>query len=179
MTYPAIDRRKLFAWLLLGALCLQRLVCLIGVEVMHVVEVRQDMTGLEQAFANQLTDLDGTMLYVRAQDQENQVPIRNIGYLPSIVLAEEVGDEIVYLTLSNEPFRTYETVNLTKNVTPDQEDPFCQTRVNKSRMFSDFYFDQMKIPSQLTSAETQLTLPLPAFWENPVTKVPTPPPRQA
>lgn len=154
------------------------MVCLIGFEIIHEVEVQKEMNAIEQVVAQKIRETIGARFFVQMQDQNDTYGLRNGAYSSSLIFAEEVNDEVYYFTLTSAPFTSFEYHKITTTDDPDTGDePYNQSRAYKSKLFSDFYFSipDIQLPGDVVYSDPESLHQI--KWDDPADNVLTPPPQ--
>lgn len=174
----AARKRRLYAWALLLALGFQRIIGLVGSEMVYVVQVSAKMNATEVAIADKLRHDTGLDVRVEVQDDEKLASLLALGYSTPFVFVEEIDGQVCYYTVAN-PTYQFITSDAVGNEQSDEQLPQSPSPTSKEKLIADFYFWRHGFLLQdQTSFHASIAF-LASFWRSPLIDVTSPPPEMA
>ncbi len=171
-------KRRLYAWALLLVLFSQRLLGLVGSDIVYAVEIDAMMNPAEEAIAEKLRDDTGLEFKVEIRDEEQVGFLLRLGYSTPFLLSEDIDGETRYYTLSH-PKETEMKVARTPSGEPDTRIPPNPVRTGKDRLIADFFFCSSGFVVKQPANASIPGATLPSFSEAPFLAIPSPPPQRA
>lgn len=173
----AHKKRLFYAWILLAAICSQRLIGLVSSDIIYAMEIERQMNAMETAIAEEVGRLTGLDVRIEIQSREQLGLLMNMGYATPFVFSSETDDgQIQYYTVSSMPATEGETIC----ADPEQQHipplPSHPVRASKDRLAADFCFWGLHWPScdlHIASRPGNLTSPR---WQDPFIPLNAPPP---
>ena len=171
-------KRFYFACLLLLAFCLQRIIGIVGSEIVYAIEVESRMNAVEQTIAEKFKKETGVEIQIKLEDDDQMDWLLNLGYSAPFIFSDKIDDQIHYFTIEKFPDRIV-TYAYHATDQPDQQVPVDNPRNFKDRLFSDFYFWESGLSfKKFSMIKPGLGL-FPLFRKNPFIAIPSPPPKLA
>lgn len=171
-------KEQLFAWLLLSVLCLQRILGLVGHDLVYMVEEASGMTELEMVVSEKVKRETGADVQVRIQKQDQLELLQMLGYSAPFIFSKEIGDTTLYYTLEYTSPRVIQHTFAEPGSTDPLELP-NSTRFLKEVVLSKFFWWETGLTFWNTPAERVSGKTVPHFWDDSFISVPSPPPRLA
>lgn len=132
-------KRRCFAWLLLAAFCLQRILGIVGSHWVQVVEIEVDMDQREQQIADRIRTENQFDVQVKIQDEQQLEFLQSQGYTAPFIFSDELDGEVWYYTIDH---TSTELIKYEHSLSEQQEPlpgPGDQ-RVTPDDLFSKFFF---------------------------------------
>lgn len=173
----AHKKRLFYAWILLAAICSQRLIGLVGSDIVFAVEIERQMNAAETAIAEEIMRLTGLDVRIEVQNPEQLDLLMNMGYATPFIFSSETADgQIHYYTVSGLPATAVETIcaDLEKQAPPLPSHP---VRASKDRLVADFCFGEPQWFSRDLHIAPCPGCLHPPRWQDPFIPVNAPPPR--
>ncbi|MCB0629275.1 MAG: hypothetical protein R2824_26290 [Saprospiraceae bacterium] len=176
MPLPTERKGRIFAWVLLLILCLQRVLGLVSSELVYTVEVISGMSDIETTIAQKLQQETGTEVQIKIRDRNEVENLQILGYSAPFVFSEDVDGTIWYYTVENKPSDviryTYNEAgsNAPANL-PDTN------RFSKEDVLTKFFWWTPRLPSHSLVAADVSGQTVPQFRDDPFIAVRYPPPR--
>lgn len=171
-------KRRLYAWVLLLALFSQRLLGLVGSDLVYAVEIDAMMNPAEEAIAEKLQDDTGLDFNVEIRDKEQVDFLLRLGYSTPFLLSENIDGETQYYTLSH-PQKNRIKVAQVPSGEPDTQIPPNPVRSGKDRLIADFFFWSSAFMVKQPSNAPIPGATLASCAEAPFIAIPSPPPQRA
>jgi len=168
--------RRIYAWALLLALGLQRIVGPVANEEIVVLDIPFEMNKTEKIIAHKLGDELGSELSIAILDTRDRDVLTYMGYSAPFVFSETVDEEVRYFTINENPKTLLLQDKGNQSDIPDNC-PMQSQRAAKDRLFSDFYFNYPEIPSFDYPNFAIRESTVPDFWKEPFIAISSPPPR--
>lgn len=169
-------KRFYFAWFLLLALCLQRIIGLVGSEIVYAIEVERNMNKVEEAIAEKIKNETGFDLFIANKDKNQMEQLENLGYSAPFIFSENIDSQLYYYTVDISNVTTF-SFSKVDGKNPDPTIPFDINRSFKDRLFSDFYFSE---PNLLIKKNPFFNIDGTAYlhsWKDPFISILSPPPK--
>lgn len=140
------SQRQVLAWILLLALCMQRIVGYVGRDVVHVALIEMSMDEEEQEIARQIKSDIGLNVYIRILGDKQLSQDHQSGYSAPFIVSLLKEHQVRHYSLSYMPDST---LNYTYLTTGQQDVPIehIPQRPLSERLYSYFYFWNIKFPS--------------------------------
>ena len=170
--------RSVLSWLMLLIFFAQRIIGLVGGEIVYAVEVESRRNPTEEVMVEKIRSEKGLDMQVAVRSEAELEHLLKLGYSTPFLFSAEVDGQTVYYTLDDDP-ASAEAVNYAPLQTPDAQIPPNGNRALKNKLIADFYFQDSAF--QLTSPAL-IKLPgaaLPSCRQAPFIPTPSPPPKAA
>lgn len=170
-------KRRVYAWVLLITLFLQRILGMVGSDIVYAIEIDTEMTEVEKVITEKIHEQTGANLQIQVQGQEKITSLLKMGYATPFVLSEEIDGKIHHYSVVDTPSRTVEVVVDALPNQPDSPCPLNPVRTLKHNMIADFYFWESAFRIAISPCFNYQSGTSPNFWQAPSLSIPTPPPQ--
>lgn len=169
------SRRRIFAWLLLLVLCLQRILGLVERQLVHTIEVEAGMNTTEKIIAEKIKDKTGLEAHISIQNEQQLDLLQTQGYTAPFIFSEELDGKTCYYTIdyaSTDLIRySYAVEKSSDPLQYPDADRFFKEGVLSKFFFSKYNPFQIALTTSKTPGNT-----IPHFEEDFFISIPSPPP---